>query len=181
MTFDMDFLYLLLLAGLCVMIGVLSTLLVARGSGLWIRFGKWSTSATQNFLFTRCYKFGAFGIYPFVRVGFRYWARTPDYRNFVAQEVRALLTHQAQDGQWNHSPYQLGIYNGIEVTLALLERRDPNFYEPPDGWLCETQCAVCGERDIHTGRCSMSSDDIRAKCVQFERHVKHLHSIERKD
>ena len=180
MTFDMDFFYLLLLAALCVMIGVLSTFLVARNSGLWISFGKWSTGGTKNFVFTRCYSIGAFGIYPFVRVGFRYWARTSDYRNFVAQEIRDLLMHQSLDGQWNHSPYQLGIYNGIETTLAVLEHRDPDFRMPPDGWLCEKLCAVCGERNIRTGKCGTSSDDIRAKCVQFD-HIRHLHSIEAKE
>lgn len=177
MTFDTDFLYVLMLCGLSAMIGVLSMLAIARGCGVWISFGRWSESYTQTFTLKRCYKFRVFGYHPFVLVGFRYWARSSDYRNLMAGEVRHLLMRQSQTGQWDHSPYQLGIYNGLEVTLAVLESRAPDFRDPPQAWLCESLCSLCGQRDIHTGLCGSDPNDIKAKCVQYSRRLHHLHNI----
>jgi hypothetical protein len=177
MTFDGDFLYILLLCGLSVMIGVLSMLAIARNCGIWINFGRWSESYTSTFVFRRCYKIKVFRWHPFVLVGFRYWVRASEYRTTLAGEVRHLQVRQSSPGQWDHSPYQLGLYNGIEVTLALLENRDPDFRDPPAAWACEALCSVCGQRDIHTGLCGADPADMKAKCNQFAQRLHHLHNI----
>jgi len=128
----------LLLTAVCAFcIGVLSIILIARDNGLWIAGGSWGTASGNVFVRTRIYSFCLFGWYPFVRLRFRYWARTPEYRSMLAAEVRDLLHVQGVDGTWNHSPYQQGMYNGLEVATALLEQREAEFREPPQQWLCD--------------------------------------------
>ena len=39
--------------------------------------------------------------------------------------VRSLLEVQGKDGNWNHSEYMLGLYNGLELAVATMEQRDP--------------------------------------------------------
>lgn len=40
------------------------------------------------------------------------------------QEVKRI---QGMDGNWNYDPYMLGLYNGIEFALSILEDRQPDF------------------------------------------------------
>ena len=41
----------------------------------------------------------------------------------------------------DRNPYCLGLYNGIESALALLENREPEFRMPPSLWGDTAQCA----------------------------------------
>ena len=118
-------------------IGAFSVALIARGNGWWIATGRWSSASGNLFVRERAYGFHIGPWYPFVRLRFRYWVRSPEYRAALAKEVRELLHTQGVDGTWNYSSYQHGMYNGLEVALALLERREAQFRNPPTAWLCD--------------------------------------------
>ena len=118
-------------------IGALTVLLISRDNGIWIAGGSWSSASGNLFVRTRIYNFCIFGWYPFVRLRFRYWARTPEYRAMLATQIRELLHIQGVDGTWNHSPYQQGLYNGLEIATAVLEHREAELRDPPKEWLCD--------------------------------------------
>lgn len=42
---------------------------------------------------------------------------------------------QGSDGNWNYDPYMQGLYNGIELSLSVIEDREPIFKEAPKSWL----------------------------------------------
>lgn len=50
---------------------------------------------------------------------------------------KEMLEVQGRDGTFNHSPYDHGLYNGIEFALSLMEQREPNFRSAPKKWLHE--------------------------------------------
>lgn len=53
-------------------------------------------------------------------------------------ELRDLLEVQGSHGNWNYSPYMNGLYNGLELALCTIERRNPVFRDcPEDGYLYE--------------------------------------------
>lgn len=45
-----------------------------------------------------------------------------------------LMKSQGQDGAWDFSPYMIGVYNGMELILSLIEERRPNFKYYPKKW-----------------------------------------------
>ena len=48
-------------------------------------------------------------------------------------KVRDLRDIQGQNGNWNVSGYMRGLYNGLEMALAILEgEREPQFRDNPD-------------------------------------------------
>ena len=53
------------------------------------------------------------------------------------QSLRDLLAVQGSDGNWNADPYMHGMYNGMELALALLEDREPVFKAAPEVWLVD--------------------------------------------
>lgn len=50
-------------------------------------------------------------------------------------QLRNIRDIQGESGNWNYNPYMLGMYNGIELALATLEDREPDYREKPDEWL----------------------------------------------
>ena len=50
------------------------------------------------------------------------------------EEMRAVLEVQKSNGNWNHDPYMHGMYNGMELMMALAERRAPVYKEAPEQW-----------------------------------------------
>ena len=44
-------------------------------------------------------------------------------------KIKELLKIQGNDGNWNYDPYMLGLYNGMEMALAIMEDREPVFRE----------------------------------------------------
>ena len=50
-------------------------------------------------------------------------------------KMKELLEVQGRDGNWNLDPYMQGMYNGMELMVALAEGRDPVFRKAPDNWL----------------------------------------------
>jgi hypothetical protein len=57
----------------------------------------------------------------------------------AVQKIREVRDVQGRDGNWNSSPYMRGLYNGLEMALALLEgEREPVYREDPsDGYLSD--------------------------------------------
>ncbi len=43
--------------------------------------------------------------------------------------LRDLVKIQGEDGNWNDTPYMLGLYNGMELALSIMENREPTFRE----------------------------------------------------
>ena len=52
-------------------------------------------------------------------------------------DVKNLTEFQGMDGNWNFDPYMQGLYNGLEMALATLEKREPKFKSAPDKWLAD--------------------------------------------
>lgn len=46
-----------------------------------------------------------------------------------------MLNVQGRDGNWNYDDYMLGMYNGMEYMMSILENRQPNYRKAPDVWL----------------------------------------------
>lgn len=53
------------------------------------------------------------------------------------EKMNDLIKVQGTDGTWNHDPYMQGMYNGMELMLAIAEGREPNYKSAPDQWLCD--------------------------------------------
>lgn len=51
-------------------------------------------------------------------------------------QARELLEVQGRSGNWDYDRYMHGMYNGMELVLALFEGgREPEFRDAPPGWL----------------------------------------------
>ena len=49
-----------------------------------------------------------------------------------------MLDCQGQDGNYNYDGYMLGLYNGMEYIISLLEVREPNFRNGKDiNFICD--------------------------------------------
>lgn len=52
--------------------------------------------------------------------------------------LRDMLNIQGSDGCWNYDSYMLGMYNGMELALAVLEDREPQYRTTPEnGWIVD--------------------------------------------
>lgn len=54
-------------------------------------------------------------------------------------KLKEMLEVQGRNGTWNYDPYFHGMYNGMEVMLAVLEGREPVFREAPKKWLSKKE------------------------------------------
>jgi len=61
--------------------------------------------------------------------------KQPEFKSVPIAKLRELVEIQGRDGTWNYDPYFHGMYNGMEVMLAVLENREPVFRGAPEGWL----------------------------------------------
>ena len=55
------------------------------------------------------------------------------YRLISLDRITAMKeVHRVQgaDGNWDYDPYMLGLFNGMEFMLSLLEDRNPDFRTP---------------------------------------------------
>jgi len=48
------------------------------------------------------------------------------------EELNYLL--ETKESAWQKSPYELGLYNGIEFILSVFEDREPEYKEAPKEW-----------------------------------------------
>jgi hypothetical protein len=47
------------------------------------------------------------------------------------ENLKKLLEIQGLDGNWNYSHYMRGMYNGMELAVAVLDGRDPIYRDEP--------------------------------------------------
>ena len=66
-------------------------------------------------------------------------ARLAQPEQELVVKLKELLEVQGRDGTWNYDPYFHGMYNGIEVMLAVLENREPVFRGAPKKWLSKKE------------------------------------------
>ena len=69
-------------------------------------------------------------------------------------KLKEMLEVQGRNGTWNYDPYFHGMYNGMEVMLAVLEGREPVFREAPKKWLSKKEwVGLTGEelQEIYQG------------------------------
>ena len=60
------------------------------------------------------------------------------------EQLRDLRDIQGRDGTWNFDPYMQGMFNGLELAVATMEDREPQYRSAPDKWLMVSQA----ERDV---------------------------------
>lgn len=48
--------------------------------------------------------------------------------------IQDLLETQGMNGNWDYNEYMLGLYNGLELSLSILQKREPNYKTPPAKW-----------------------------------------------
>lgn len=48
--------------------------------------------------------------------------------------MKEVLKIQGYDGNWNYDEYMHGMYNGMELMLAIAEGRQPVYKEKPERW-----------------------------------------------
>ena len=41
----------------------------------------------------------------------------------MIENLKDVHKVQGYDGNWNYDPYMLGLYNGLEMALAIMENR----------------------------------------------------------
>jgi hypothetical protein len=63
-------------------------------------------------------------------------------------KLKELLEVQGRDGTWNYDPYFHGMYNGMEVMLAVLEDREPVFRGAPKKWLSKKEWQGLTDEEI---------------------------------
>ena len=69
-------------------------------------------------------------------------------------KLKEMLEVQGRDGTWNYDPYFHGMYNGMEVMLAVLENRELVLRGAPEKWLSKKEwVGLTGEelQEIYQG------------------------------
>ena len=51
-------------------------------------------------------------------------------------DLKDLVKIQGRDGHWNYSEYMRGMFNGMELALAMAEKREPKFRDEPKRYIC---------------------------------------------
>jgi hypothetical protein len=62
--------------------------------------------------------------------------------------IKDLLEVQGRDGTWNYDGYMHGMYNALELSVSILEDREPVFREAPEQWIVEKPNAYVVERSV---------------------------------
>lgn len=57
----------------------------------------------------------------------------------MIEKLRDLIKVQGEHGNWDYDAYMHGMYNGMELMLATLENREPQYREAPKIWLADCQ------------------------------------------
>lgn len=50
---------------------------------------------------------------------------SPPEQKTMLEQLNGLLEIQGNDGNWNHDNYMRGMYNGMEMMIAMMEQRQP--------------------------------------------------------
>jgi hypothetical protein len=62
------------------------------------------------------------------------------------ENLQSLVDNAGIDGTWNYDPYFHGMFNGMELMLAVIETREPKYREAPSEWISESEL-TCGEEN----------------------------------
>ncbi len=52
-------------------------------------------------------------------------------------KAKELLAAQGAHGNWNYDGYMQGMYNGMELIVAVMEEREPVYKEAPAEWIAD--------------------------------------------
>ena len=55
--------------------------------------------------------------------------------NVDVRQLKEMVEVQGRDGNWNYSPYHLGLFNGMEFMLSIVEKREPKFRDEPKRYI----------------------------------------------
>jgi hypothetical protein len=51
------------------------------------------------------------------------------------ETIKNLVDIQCSNGNWNYSPYMMGLANGLIMARAILSGESPQFLSAPEEWL----------------------------------------------
>lgn len=54
--------------------------------------------------------------------------------------LQDCLAIQCANGNWNYSPYMLGMANGMILSRSILTGEDAKFLDAPEAWLQDRHC-----------------------------------------
>lgn len=75
----------------------------------------------------------------------------PTLTTKIYEDLQTLMHTQGQSGNWNYDPYMHGMFNGMDLMLAILEDRDPEYRSAPKVWLDSISLVEAGaEPDCRT-------------------------------
>ena len=46
-------------------------------------------------------------------------------------KLKILVDIQGAEGNWNYDPYMVGMFNGIELMMSIIEKRQPYYRNIP--------------------------------------------------
>lgn len=54
----------------------------------------------------------------------------------IEKELNEIIEVMKEDGNWNYSPYMLGLLNGLLLAESIMKRnkKDPEYYTEPEKW-----------------------------------------------
>lgn len=55
------------------------------------------------------------------------------------EDLKNIHEIQGKHGNWDYDQYMHGMYNGLELALAIVEGRDPEYKSAPKKWLAEPE------------------------------------------
>ena len=53
------------------------------------------------------------------------------------EHLKAMVTTQTSNGNWNYDSYMHGYANGLILAVATMEGKEPEFLEAPKVWLAD--------------------------------------------
>lgn len=54
------------------------------------------------------------------------------------KDINEVLKIQGNNGNWDYDAYMQGMYNGMELIVSMIEKREPIFRsKPDDGFISE--------------------------------------------
>jgi hypothetical protein len=56
-------------------------------------------------------------------------------------KLRELALIQREHGNWNFDAYMHGMANGLQLAVAVMEDREPEYLKAPPRWLCDVPSA----------------------------------------
>jgi len=62
--------------------------------------------------------------------------------------LKDLLELQGSNGNWNYDPYMMGMYNGLELALSVMENREPVYRDKPERWIADIPMSACESESI---------------------------------